>query len=372
MLKPSKKKISFAGPSITKKELAYVIDGTKHGFYETYDQHAKKLEKAMCDYIGVRYGIATHCCTVALHLACASLNLKRGDEVICTDFSWIATAYAISYTGATPIFVDIDPDTWCIDPLAIEKAITKKTKAIMAVHTFGHPADMDKIMRMAKKYKLAVIEDAAPALGAKYKGRSVGTFGDIACFSFQGAKIAVSGEGGIFLTNHKNLYERAKLLSSMGRTDSQALFWSDMLGYQYTIANLTAALALAQVERIDELVAKKRQIFTWYYERLSDIRGLQLIKEKPGCFSNYCYPSLLLGSEIKINRDMILQKFKKLNIHARPGFPRMSRFPVFPKPRFANPIAEMVEKRGISLPAAANLNEKDVDFVCHVLKHYIA
>ena len=366
------KKISFAGPWITQKEIDYVVDATKNGWYSTYDMHAKKLEKTVCDYLGVKYGIATHCCTQALHLATASLGLKAGDEVICTDFSWVATAYAISYTGAKPVFVDIDPDSWCIDSKAIEKAITKKTKAIMLVHTFGHPAQMDEIMEIAQKHDLRVIEDAAPALGAQFKGRKTGTFGDFACFSFQGAKLAVSGEGGIIVTDNEELYKQAALLSSMGRTDSQAVFWSDSIGYQYTIANLTAALALAQVERIDELLAKKRQIFNWYYERLKDVQGIKIIKEKKDCKSNYCYPSILLGNEIKVSRDDVLKKLKDLNIHCRPGFPRMSRFPLYAKDiRFANPQAEKVEKRGISLASAANLTHEDVDYVCDSLLNTI-
>lgn len=370
MLQRSEKKIAFAGPWITQKEIEYVTDGVKNGFYETYDAHTKKLEKAVCGFIGRKYGIATHCCTLALHLATASLGLKKGDEVICTDFSWVATAYAIAYTGATAVFVDIDPDTWCIDPKAIEKAITPKTKAIMLVHSFGYPAQMDQIMAIAKEHNLYVIEDAAPALGAEFQGKKVGSFGDIACFSFQGAKIAACGEGGIFLTDNEEIYKKAALLSNMGRTDSQAVFWSDSLGYQYTIANLTASLALAQVERIDELVAKKREIFSWYEDRLKNNAGIKIIKEKEGIKSNYCYPSILLTESVTVPRDEVLKKFKELNIHARPGFPRMSRFPVFEQ-RYSNPEAEKVEKFGISLPAAGNLTKEDVNFVCDALLEII-
>lgn len=367
-LKPSEKKIAFAGPWITDKELEYVREATLNGFYENYDKFAKKLERTVADYVGAKYAIATHCCTVALHASCAALGLKKGDEVICTDFSWIATAYAISYTEATPVFVDIDPDTWTIDPKAIEAAITPKTKAIMLVHTFGQPADMTSIMAIAKKHKIAVIEDAAPALGAEHKGQRVGAIGDFGCFSFQGAKLTVSGEGGILLTNNPDLYEKARMLCNMGRTDSQAVFWSDQLGYQYTIANLTAALALAQVERVDELMAKKRQIFNWYYDRLGSIPGVKFIKEPAGSKGNYCYPSILLEDSIKADRDQILKNFRELNIHCRPAFPRMGRMPAFEKPRFPNPVASQVEKRGISMASAANLNEQDIDFVCKAFK----
>ncbi|MCF8189497.1 MAG: DegT/DnrJ/EryC1/StrS family aminotransferase [Sulfuritalea sp.] len=364
------KKISFAGPSITQKEIDYVIDATRNGFYETYDLHTKKLENAITDYLGVKYAIATHCCTMALHLGAAALDIGPDDEVIVTDFSWVATAYAIAYTGAKCVFVDIDPDTWCIDPSCIEAAITSKTKAIMVVHAFGHPAEMDSIIQIARKYGLSVIEDAAPALGAEFKGQKVGTFGDIGCFSFQGAKLTVSGEGGVFVTNDDRLYQRARLLSSMGRTDSKAVFWSDVLGYQYTIANLTAALALAQVERIDELLERKRQIFNWYYDRLRDVPGIKIIKEKEGCKSNYCYPSILLESIVRTDRDLVLLKLKQLNIHCRPGFPQMSRFPLFEQ-RFSNPVSRSVEERGISLASAANIVEADVEFVCENLISFI-
>lgn len=357
-----RKKIAFAGPSITQKEIDYAIDGVKNGFYENYDQFTRKLEKTLADYLGVKHVIATHCCTQALHMAAVVLGLTAEDEVIVTDFSWVATAHAIKYTGAKCVFVDVDPDSWCINPDAIEAAITPKTKAIMLVHTFGHPADMDRIMSIAEKHGLKVIEDAAPALGAEYKGRKVGTFGDVACFSFQGAKLTVSGEGGAFCTNDDALYEKAKLLCSMGRTDSQCVFWVDEVGYQYTIANLTAALALAQVERVDELLEMKRRIFGWYHDRLKDVPGIKLIVEKPGCKSNYCYPSLLLEDSIKVERDHILSVFRDNNIHCRPGFPQMSAFPMYEQ-RFPNPEAHKVWTRGISLASALNLTEDDVDFV---------
>ena len=364
------KKISFAGPSITDKEIEYVIDATKNGFYENYFFHTKKLEKRICDYLGVKYAIATHCCTMALHLAVIALDLGEEDEVIVTDFSWVATAHSVAYTGAKCVFVDIDPDSWCIDPKAIKAAITPKTKAIMLVHSFGHPAQMDEIMAIAKEYNLRVIEDAAPALGAKFKGKKTGTFGDVGCFSFQGAKLTVSGEGGIFVTDNEELFNKATLAASMGRTDSKAVFWSDSMGYQYTIANLTAALALAQVERVDELLAMKRKIFEWYYARLKDVPGIKIIKEKEGCESNYCYPSILLEDSISVDRDTVLQKLAKNNIHCRPGFPQMSRFPMYEQ-RFENPVAKNVAERGISLASAANLDESDVDFVCQKLVEFI-
>ena len=368
-IKPSLKKISFAGPSITDREVKYVVDAVKNGWYWTFDKDIKKLEKTIAKYVGVKYALAGFCATHSMHLACLVCGFKKGDEVIVTDFSWVATAHVIAYTGATPVFVDIDPDTWCISPDAIEKAITPKTKGIMIVHSYGIPCDMDAIMKIARKHKLKVIEDAAPALGSLYKGRKVGGIGDVGCISFHGAKIAVGGEGGMFLTNNKEYYEKAILLSNTGRTDRVTTFWCDVLGYEYQMANVTAALITAQVERIEELVKNKRKIWDRYYKNLKDVKELQLLKENNGDRANYCYPAVLLKTN-KIKRDDLVKKLAKYNIHARNAFPRMSLFPMY-KARFRNPVATRVMKYGFNLPAAANLDEKDVDFVCDVLLHLI-
>ena len=368
---PSVKKISFAGPSITDHEVKTVTDAVLNGFYDTYTKHTTLLENKFRQYLGVKHVIATHCCTVALHAAAVALELGPNDEVIVPDISWVATAYAIAYTGAKCVFVDIDPDTWCIDPESIERAITPKTKAIMLVHTFGHPADMDKINDIAKRHNLFVIEDAAPALGSRYKGRLIGTDSDISCFSFQGAKLTVSGEGGVVCTNDDRLYEKLSLICSMGRTDSKAVFWSDQIGYQYTIANLTAALAFAQVERIDDLLAIKKAIHAQYKRRLSPYsQYIGIVDNASQCESNFCYPSIILKESVSVQRDEVLRCLKDLNIHARPAFPRMSQFPVFEE-RYSNPVANNVSLRGISLPSAANLTNVDIDFVCDALIHIL-
>lgn len=364
-IKKSRKNIAFAGPSISNREVKYVTDAVKNGWYLTFDKDIKKLEKTIAKYVGVKYALAGFCATHSMHLSCLVCGFKKGDEVIVTDFSWVATAHVIAYTGATPVFVDIDPNTWCISPEAIERAITKKTKGIMIVHSYGIPCDMDAIMEIARKYNLKVIEDAAPALGSLYKGKKVGGIGDVGCISFHGAKIAVGGEGGMFLTNNKEYYEKAVLMSNMGRTDSKATFWSDYMGYEYQMANVTAALITAQVERIEELVANKRKIYNRYYKNLKNVSKLKLLKEYDGDRANYCYPAVLLKSD-KINRDDLVLKLAKYNIHARNAFPRMSLFPMY-QARFRNPVATAVMKHGFNLPAAANMNENDVNLVCEVL-----
>ena len=359
-------KIAFAGPSITQLEVDIVKDAVVNGFYENFDGYIKKLEKEVRDQLGVKYSIATHSCTLALYTACLALDLKEGDEVICTDLSWASTSFVIDYTGATPVFVDVEPETWCISPKAIEEAITPKTKAIMLVHMWGHPAKMDEIMEIANRHNLQVIEDAAPAYGATFKDKKVGTFGDFGCFSFHGAKLTVSGEGGILVTDNKELYEKAVLLVNMGRTDSQAVFWCDSIGHQHTIANLTASLAYAQITRVDELIQIKHDIFSWYYDRLKDVKGIELLIQQPDCLSTMCYPAFLMGDEIKVSREQLLKELRDLDIHGRPAFPRMSRFPMHEQ-RFENPVATLVQSRGVNLPAASNLTKENIDFVCDSL-----
>lgn len=362
------KKMAFAGPWVTDEEVNYVAEAAKNGFYENATKYMENFEKEVCKYLGVKHAIGTHCCTLALHLACSSLGLKAGDEVIVTDHSWVATAYAVTYTGAKCIFVDIDPETLCIDPSVIEAAITDKTKAIMIVHNFGIPARMDEIMIIAKRYGLKVIEDAAPALGAKYKGTKVGTIGDIGCISFQGAKIGVSSEGGVMVTNDDTIYEKALLLSSMGRTDREWPFWSDEVGYQYTIGCLPAAMATIQLRRIDQLVANKRRIFETYAKYLDDIKEIKMCHELEGDFANYTYPAIWLSDNIKRLAIDIVNELKKSNIHCRPAFPQMSNFPVFKADkRFENPVAKKYMERGIVLPGAHNLEEEDIKYICRKL-----
>lgn len=365
MFKVSEKKISFAGPWITEREIEYVAEAAREGWYENCTKYMEGFEEEVRNYLGVKYAIGTNCCTQALHLAAAALGLKKGDEVIVTDHSWVATAYAITYTGASCVFVDIDPITLCIDPIAIERAVTPATKAIMIVDNFGIPADMDEIIDIARRHNLKIIEDAAPALGATYKGKKCGTFGDIGCISFQGAKIAAASEGGVFVTDNEELYKRAKLLSSMGRTDRCGAFWSDELGYQYTIGSLPAAMATIQLRRIDELVANKRRIYKLYEDRLSGHPLIDMVKEKDNMTANYTYPSCFLKKEAKHDGAFIIGELKKRNIHGRTGFPPMSTFPLYlEEKRFENPVAMRFFERGLVLPAAHNLVEADIDFVC--------
>jgi perosamine synthetase len=358
------KLIQTAGPSITQKEIDYVMDAVKNGWYENWSEYINRFEHDFASYIGVKHAISTSSCTGALHLSLAGLGIKKGDEVIVPETSWIATAAVITYVQARPVFVDVDPESYTINPDKIEAAITKKTKAIIPVHLYGHPADMDPIQDIAKDHKLYIIEDAAPSIGAEYKGRKTGTLGDIAGFSFQGAKLMVTGEGGMIVTDSDTIFSRVSSLANQGR-DPCIQFRINEIGLKYKMSNIQAALGLAQLERIDELIDKKRQIYSWYHSRLSDIPGIRISTEKEWARSIHWMTSIVLEKDLSISRDELRSRLLQKKIDTRPFFPPMSHFPMFRKAK--NPVAESVGERGINLPCALRLTEDQINYVCDEL-----
>lgn len=364
------KKIPLAGPFITEKEIDYVHDAVVNGWYETYDMHIRRLEKTFAEYVGAKYAIATYCGTHALHLAALALQLGPEDEVIVADQSYIATAYALSYVGAKCVFADVLPDTLCIDPSQIESLITPKTKAIMVVHFGGFACDMDAVMEIARRHRLAVIEDACQSVGTFYHGVHTGTIGDIGTFSFQGAKIAVGGEGGMFVTNDEGLYQRARHYGTFCRNDGIQYLWSDDVGYNYRISNVTAALILAQVERIDELVANKKRIFESYREKLQDNPYFEMLLPPAYCSPNYGYVLGRLRDGVEIDRDELVRKMLDMNIHFRPGYPSMHRMPPYEQTHSA-PNSDRYDRRGLVLPTAHSLTEEDIVRVCTELNRTI-
>jgi len=361
--------ILTAGPSITEKEIKYVTDAVTNGWNNHWNDYIVKFENEFAQYIGVKHAMTTSSCTGALHLALTALGLKSNDEVIVPEVTWVATSATVTYTGAIPIFADIDYDTWCIDPELIKKNITSKTKAIMPVHNYGNVADMDAIMKIAKEYNLFVIEDAAPSLGATYKGKKTGSFGNVGAFSFQGAKIMTSGEGGMLVTDDTELFERVKKLNDHGRSLTKAL-WNDEIGYKYKMSNIQAALGLAQLERIEELVDKKREIFSWYYDNLKDIEGIKLNIEKKHTKSIYWMTSIILDKDFEISREEFINKLKEWNIDSRPMFYPMSSFPMF-KTQGENKIAKKIGDFGINLPSGYARTQEEVHYICDIIKHIL-
>ena len=365
------KMILTAGPSISSLEAYYAYDATLNGWNSRWSEYLKTFEKKFADYIGVKYAIATSSCTGALHLALTSLGIKPGDEVIVPDITWVATGNAVSYTGATPIFCDIDRDTWCIDVKSIEKLITPKTKAIVPVHLYGHAANMDEVMRIAKANNLFVVEDAAPAIGTTIGEKKVGSYGDFSAFSFQGAKLTVTGEGGMLLTDDKNLYDKAYSLWDQGR-DLSRTFWINEMGWKYKMSNVQAAIGLGQLERVEDLIHAKRKIFGWYSERLKDLKSIKLCYEPTNTRSIYWMSSIQVLSHAKLNRDQLSAQLKLRNIDTRPVFPSISQYPVWKTERTPQPVALEIGNSSLNLPSGVCLQESEVDYVCRMIKDLLS
>ena len=359
------KLILTAGPSITQKEISYVQDAIQNGWNEHWNDYIIKFENKFAEYIGVKHALTTSSCTGAMHLGLKSMGLQLGDEVIVPEITWVATASSVTYVNANPIFVDIDPETWCIDPTSIQNSITSKTKAIMPVHLYGHPADMEKIYEIAHEHDLLIFEDAAQSIGTTFKNKKTGSFGNASAFSFQGAKILSTGEGGMFLTDDTELFEKVSKLGDHGRSLTKSL-WNDEIGFKYKMSNLQAAMGLAQLERIEELIEKKRMIYSWYHKRLNSIEDISLNVEKNNSRNIFWMTTIVLGEKLKIDRDEFIQKLKQWNIDSRPVFYPISNMPMFKTKH--NPNAEFFSKNGINLPSGHNLVEEEVEYICDIIK----
>ncbi len=285
------------------------------------------------------------------------------ENKIVPDVTWVSTANAVRYVGAVPVFADIELDTWNIDARSIESLITSKTKALIPVHMYGHPARMNKVIEVARKHGLKVVEDAAPAIGAEWQGQRCGSFGDFAAFSFQGAKLLVTGEGGILVTNDNVLYDKAKKIWDQGRNPSK-VFWIDGEGVKFKMSNIQAALGLAQLERADELIEMKRRLFGWYEEGLNSVPFVTLNKEIEGARSIYWMSSIFLDETSPIGRDDLMAQLKTRNIDTRPVFPAISQYPIWPNKQEPQPNAMRVGLRAMNLPSGVCLTKDEVMYVC--------
>lgn len=359
--------MSTAGPSISAKEAAYAFDAAATGWNSNWSRYLTKFEQSFASYVGAKYALATTSCTGALQIALMALDIGPGDEVIVPDMTWVATANAVRYVGATPVFADIEFDTWNLDAATIEPLITPRTKAIVAVHLYGHPARMTRIMEIARQYNLKLVEDAAPAVGAEWEGRRCGSFGDFAAFSFQGAKLLVTGEGGMLVTNNDALYEKALKIWDQGR-DPSKVFWIDGHGVKFKMSNVQAALGLAQLERVDEQIEMKRRIARWYREGLEGVSGISLNQEVPGARSIFWMTSVFLHEDVRIDRELVRKLMKDANVDTRPVFPAISQYPIWPVKQTPQPVALRVGQRAINLPSGVCLKRDEVDYVCDVLK----
>ena len=364
--------IPSAGPSITDREVELITEAARTGWYERMRWYTDEFERRFAEYAGTRYALSTNTCTAAIHLALLSLGIGAGDEVIVPDVTWVASAAPICYVGARPVFADIDPQSWCLSADAFERAITRRTKAVVAVGLYGNLPDMDAIRAIAKRRKVAIIEDAAESIGAEYRGRKAGTLGDIGVFSFNGTKLLVTGEGGMLVTDRRAVYERAKRLAhhGMDKRPGRKLFWSEELGWKYQMTNIQAAMGLAQLSRIDELVEQRRRLFGWYRERLRSVEGIQLNSEAPGVRSTFWVVTVILDRRYRLKKEAAMRALAEQGIATRPFFYPMSSMPAFAPfckgkdmPRL-NPVSYAVSPYGLSLPSAASVTEAQVDEVC--------
>lgn len=362
--------ILTAGPSITGLEIEYVVDAIVNGWNHHHSDYIRKFESRFAEYVGAKYALATSSCTGALHIALLSLGVGPGDEVILPECTWIATASAVMYTGATPVFADIRADSWVIDAEKIARLITPRTKVIIPVHLYGHPVEMEAIWALADKHGISILEDAAPSIGATYKGRRTGSLGRAAAFSFQGAKALVTGEGGMLVTSDETLMERARFLNDHGRNPTSPLAAIE-IGYKYKMSNMQGALGLAQIQRADEIVTKKRQLFEWYRSRLADVDEVSLNVERPECFSIYWMTSIVLGPKIQTNRDDFMRQLKERMVDTRPFFEPISSFPMFKGMPVDNPVAYDVPRRAVNLPSGHNRTEEEIDYICAHIRELV-
>jgi perosamine synthetase len=357
-----KYRIPVAEPEIGEEELKNVIEAVKSGWVSSKGPFIEEFERSFSGYIEVKHGVATSNGTTALHLALVALGIGKGDKVLVPSLSFIAVANAITYTGAKPVFVDSHPEYWCIDPSKIEEKIDSQTKAMIVVHLYGHPCDMDEIMRIAKDYGLYVIEDCAEAHGAEYKRRKVGSFGTISCFSFYGNKIITTGEGGMCLTNNEELANKMRILRDHGMNPHKK-YWHDVIGFNYRMTNLQAALGVAQLKKIDFLIIKRRQIAIVYKKLLKDLPTVTPAPEMPWAKSVYWLYSVLLENVL---RDDIIDHLEREGIETRPFFYPQHVLPPY-KRGLTLPVAEELSAKGLNLPSGPQLSESEIQEVVESL-----
>ncbi len=363
-----KTKIHYTKPSITKLEEQYAADAARNGWGEKWHEYIYRFEALFKNHLGVKHAIATSSCTGAIHMGLSALGVGPGDEVILADTNWIASVAPVTYLGAKPVFVDILPDSWCIDPELAEAAITPRTKAIIAVHLYGNLSDMDQLLAIGKRHGIPVIEDSAEAIGSVYKGRKAGSIGRFGTFSFHGTKTITTGEGGMFVTNDDELYEKVLTLSNHGRARGQTKqFWPDITGFKYKISNIQAAIGCAQMERIDELIKQKRAILKYYRERLEKFPGIKMNPEPEEGINGAWMPNAVFDTRTGITRDKLQTAFAAENIDARVFFHPLSSLPMF-EDVLQNQIARDIPNRAINLPSYHDIITAQQDRVIGVIR----
>ena len=375
-LKPDR--IPVAGPWITQREIDYVNDAVRNAWYRNSNLYHERFEAAFAGYVGRRYAMALPSCTSALHLSLLAAGVGTGHEVVVPEISWIASSAPINYVGAVPVFADVDADTWCLSARSFEAAITPRTKAVIVVDLYGGIPDMDAILRIAAEHGIAVIEDSAEAIGSEYRGRKAGSFGLLSTFSFHGSKTLTTGEGGMLLTDDEQVFRRCSFLRDHGRAPGSKMFWNTEVAHKYKMSSMQAALGLAQVERMPELLARKREIFSWYREALAHVDGIVLNTEPEVVLNSYWMVTVLVDRDAGIAKETLLAEMSARGVDCRPFFYPLSSLPAYEglpqavQARRNNPVAYDLSPRGINLPSGFNLTQDLVARVASELKQVLA
>jgi perosamine synthetase len=358
--------ISMSGPDVTEEDIAIVNDMLRNGWYgESAYSYVERFEHDFATFHGRKYALMTPNCTSAIHLALSSVGIKAGDEVIVPDVTWIASAAPVKYQNATPVFADVNSETWCLDVKSISTKITDKTKAVIVVDLYGNMPDLDSIEKLCKEKGIILIEDSAEALGSVINNRRAGSFGEFSVFSFHRTKTLTTGEGGMLLTDDEKLYNRCKFLRDHGR--APGTYFNTEVTFKYMPSNLAAALGFAQLQRIDQLVGKKRWIWKEYSRLFSDIPEVKLNPEPKGVFNSVWSTVLLADLGSGLNRDSIMKGFTRLGIPTRPFFYPLSSLPAFSAEQRTsdepNLVSIALSQQGVCLPSALNLNERHLEII---------
>lgn len=362
-------------PYIGDLEKKYVMECLNTGWISSEGHFVREFEEAWAAYCGMKYGIAVSNGTVALEMAVASLKLNPREEIIMPSFTIISCAQAITKAGLVPVLVDCDPETWCMDVSQVEAKINPRTRAIMPVHIYGHPVDMNPLRDLAQKYKLIIIEDAAEVHGGEYRGQKCGGLGDLSCFSFYANKIVTTGEGGMVLTNNQKQAEYLRSLRNLCfRKDHRYLHTE--LGNNFRLTNIQAAIGLAQIEHIEQSIQKKRWMGAAYIERLKDISTLQLPVEKPWALNVYWMFGIVLDLSTGMDASEFAHRLNEVGIITRPFFLGMHEQPVFRNMGLFKdehyPVTEHIARQGLYLPSGMTITEVQIDRVCDAARKILS
>jgi perosamine synthetase len=366
-----KRHIQIARPKLAGNELAYVTDCVQSGWISSAGSYVSRFEELFAARTATAHAASCSNGTVALHLALLALGVGPGDEVILPTLTYVATANSVVYCGATPVLVDVEADTMNLSPVAVERAITPRTKAVIAVHLYGHPADMDALRAVCEPHGVRIVEDAAEAHGAAAGDRPVGSLGDIATFSFFGNKIITTGEGGMVTTNSAELDGYVRLFKGQGQ-DPQRRYWFPVVGYNYRLTNVAAAIGLAQLEEFDAHVADRHHVAARYDELLAGLDAVQRPVTRPGYTNVRWLYTVVLDERCRVGRDELMARLADVGIETRPVFYPMHQLPPYLDTSTAFPVADRLSAQGISLPTHGYLTDDDLDFIGEHLRALIA